>query len=1264
MGGRLVLTAAHVAGPVGTRVEVFHPGGQGSSGGTVVWCGTPGGRDDAALVAVDEEQWWKPPTAPLRWGRTVSDRPGTDCETWGLPDVAQRAGKAVEAQHLSGRLDPATGFVGNQYVMDLIPHPPRWSADGSSPWGGLSGAGVFANGLLVGVVASDRAYSGGGQLNVVPAYVLHHDPAFRNALAEHGADIGEGLEAVEFQHLADHSPGLGRGTWLGSPATLLDARHRTVPFYGRAAVLEALRAWCEPDGFGAWLLHGPGGQGKTRLAHQLAAQLTAERWAVLWPKMSATSDQLAELRYAARPLLIVLDHAETRAEQLAAIAAATTEHPGTTPLKLLLLARTDGDWWRQAVTATLLAEDRLATAPTHLLGPLEYDPARRADGYLDAARALAAALPVVDGLTGHDWLAAADALLPPPQLDQDVYGNALTLHMTALADLLDSAEPRNTGSAWPVPSGATRARAEVEDRLLRNERLYWRWTAAAIGVTPGLSDATLETALAAAHLVGAADIEQADRLWRQLPALADQTRDRRNQVTRWLSALYPADTPGQPWGALRPDRLAERHIGRTLDADPRLADHLLDCADQAQTERLMTVYSRAAAHPVFEDRLDTQLTALCTLHYKELSQHIISTATRTEHPTPLVAALDATISDPTTPLHDLLTINGHIPPLSRRLAATTVLLTETLVGHYRGLAKANPETYLPALASSLNNLAVCLGQVGRREEALTAIQEAIGLRRGMAEANADAYHPDLASSLNNLSVRLSAMGRGEEGLAVVQETVHHYRTLAVVNPDAYLPDLAACLNNLSNRLSDVGRREEALTAIQEAIAIRRPLAEANPHTYLPDLATSLNNLSNRLSDMGRREDGLAAIQEATGIRRVLAEGNPDAYLPDLATALNNLSIRLSETGRRGEGLAAIEEAVRHYHELARADPAAYQSDLASALNNMAVDLGRAGRREEALAAIQETADQYRALAKANPATYLPGLATALNNLSNRLSDVGRRDEGLVTIQEATGIRRALAEVNPGAYLPDLATTLNNLSNRLSDVGRRDEGLVTIQEATGIRRALAEVNPGAYLPDLAACLNNLSVRLGDVGRRDEGLVAVQETVGHYRVLAEVNPGVYLPDLATALNNLSIRLGDVGRKEEALAAVEDAIGIRRRLAEANPDAYLPDLASSLNNLAVRLGEVGRGDEALAAIEEGVGHYRALVKTNPDAHLSDLATALHNLAVRLGVLGRRDDGLAAVEECTRIRLVLAEANPRAFATDLRKSLQVAAWLRGLSC
>ena len=70
---------------------------------------------------------------------------------------------------------------------------------------------------------------------------------------------------------------------------------------------------------------------------------------------------------------------------------------------------------------------------------------------------------------------------------------------------------------------------------------------------------------------------------------------------------------------------------------------------------------------------------------------------------------------------------------------------------------------------SLNNLANRLSELGRREEALTAAQEAADLYRALALTLPEAFTPYLATALNTLAAALSELGRGEEALAIQEE---------------------------------------------------------------------------------------------------------------------------------------------------------------------------------------------------------------------------------------------------------------------------------------------------------------------------------------------------------------------------------------------------------------------------------------------------------------------------------------------------------------
>ena len=79
--------------------------------------------------------------------------------------------------------------------------------------------------------------------------------------------------------------------------------------------------------------------------------------------------------------------------------------------------------------------------------------------------------------------------------------------------------------------------------------------------------------------------------------------------------------------------------------------------------------------------------------------------------------------------------------------------------------------------------------------------------------NPAAHERDLAAALSNFAHGLTKIGRRGEALTAIQDAVPIWRRLAAQNPD-YSSSLATSLSNLSNRLAEVGRRDEALTAIK------------------------------------------------------------------------------------------------------------------------------------------------------------------------------------------------------------------------------------------------------------------------------------------------------------------------------------------------------------------------------------------------------------------------------------------------------------------
>ena len=99
------------------------------------------------------------------------------------------------------------------------------------------------------------------------------------------------------------------------------------------------------------------------------------------------------------------------------------------------------------------------------------------------------------------------------------------------------------------------------------------------------------------------------------------------------------------------------------------------------------------------------------------------------------------------------------PPGGRdrvQLAALAATLTSQQVTQNRADARGGEPAAASRLALSLNNLSIRLGDLGRPEDALAAIEEAVTIRRELAAARPDAFRPDLASSLTSLFADLAA----------------------------------------------------------------------------------------------------------------------------------------------------------------------------------------------------------------------------------------------------------------------------------------------------------------------------------------------------------------------------------------------------------------------------------------------------------------------------------------------------------------------------
>jgi tetratricopeptide (TPR) repeat protein len=893
-----------------------------------------------------------------------------------------------------------------------------------------------------------------------------------------------------------------RGSQPG-PAFLLRPELAVVPFDGRAAELGELQAWCGPGApQSVRVLVGAGGVGKTRLAWELAAGFKGPRrdrrrpdadrgaWLV---KAGQEHDAVQAARGVAKGLvLLVVDYAETRAGLERLLAEALAD-PG--PVRVLLLARSLGEWW-----------DRLVGESDH-----------------DVRQLLRQAPPVQLGaavaLAKSDAELAADAVpcfaaklkLPAPRVEFELPPGrvpVLVLHAAALVAVLRSALDS-------APQQVVVREEGVLEELLTHEERYWRLTAKASGL-PG-DGGLLKPFIAVAALLGAATQGEAEELLGRVPRLAGASDQEPWRWARWLYELYPRTLDGQ-LGSLQPDLLAETHVTSQLAGDSDLARACLRDLRADQARRALTVLARAQAHHGEARQI------IATALHEDLANLAIPAAqVAVQTWAGLGGLLVDALQDAPASLEALTRIEGALPYPSVILAEARLSVV------MRVLKLLPPESKPMPWAGYVQRVAVMLVDLGRPAEGRPWAEKAVSVFGELAEADSDAYRPGLAGSLSNLSILLSQLGLAAEALPPMEEAVTLYRGLVAENPDRYRFDLAKFLDNLGVMRNGLGSTADALNASEEAVKIYRDLVAARPGQYHDGLARSLSNLSNWRRELGQDAAARTAAQEAADIRRVLADADPDRYRPDLAASLDTLGVLLREADQAALALLSAEEAVSVYRDLAGAIPGRYGPDLARSLSNLGLCLDALDRTPEAVAVTEAAVVMGRVMADVNPGGNRPGLANALDNLGLLLGKLGRPVEALAAAEEAVAIRRNLAD--PDRYRSGLANSMNNLAIAFRRLNRPVEAVAAMEEAVAIRRDLADANPDRYRNrrDLLDALKSLRDLLIDVGRPVESLAVFKEYLERFD--QELLP----------LFNLADELSGLGKDAEDVPAETLADGI---------------------------------------------------------------------------------------------------------------------------
>ena len=986
----------------------------------------------------------------------------------------------------------------------------------------VGAVGLAAGGAAVGLVLGGPvgvvlgAAIGGGLGGVTGGYVPVLGDRARARRRER-ADARAALKALAEPATPGESASL---------ATLLRPDRAVVDFIGRAAELADLQDWSmSAQARSVRVIVGAGGVGKTRLALEIAGEWEAAGRTKVIVRAGHEGGAVQAARGAVTGgVLLVVDYAESRTGLQDMLEAVLADRG---PMRVLLLARSLGEWWDSL---------REESPPAVRLLLDEADPVVLAAAVADLGdeAVAAAAVPF--------FARALRVPEPPPgsiRFDLPAAtAPVLVLHAAALLAVLRSRQDQ----AGPLRVAGA---AGVLNEILDHEARYWRLTARAARLStdgPVLKDVT-----AAAALLSAVSLDEAASLVARVPDLAESRKRERSRWARWLYDLYPAE-PGGQLGSVQPDLLAETHVTTRLASNEELARDCLHQLPERPASHAMDILARACAH---QDAARTLITtALRTeLEYLALPAGRTAVQGRADLGPVLAAAL---LDAPASP-DALVRIADGLPSPSVVLADA---IMEVTLRVRRSLPDAGPEA-----AAWADRAGIALSMAGRPGQAATQTREAVSIYRNLAWDHPDRYGPGLAGALDNLGVWLWELGRAADALPVTREAVDVYRGLAGEHPDRYRPGLARALDNLGVWLSELGQPEAALPPTEEALRIRRGLADAAgaagpaagpPRDSLADLASSLDNLGVRFSELSDPEAALPPAREAMDIRRDLAARDPDRYRPDLARSLDNMGVRYSEAGDPGRALEVTRQAVDAYGALAADSPGRYRPYLASALDNLALRYSEVGRPDEALPVTEQALEIRRELDAADPGRYRAEIARSLDRLGVRYWELGSASRAIAPAGEAVVLYRDLAARSPDRYQDGLAQALANLGAWLWAAGRPAEARPATVQALDIRRALAAGGHARYSYEMAQSLTNLALIDLEILDPDAALRAIRETLAIYR-----DPPAGRPDparVADALGILATALAAVGEADtvEAVRARAEAAEIRAALQARVPAA----------------------------------------------------------------------------------------------------------------
>ncbi len=902
-----------------------------------------------------------------------------------------------------------------------------------------------------------------------------------------------------------------------SPSSLLEARHRSVTFLGRARETEGLVQWASSaDGVRIQLLAGPGGTGKTRLALEVCRRLNAVGWVTGFAR-ALQRNWVRELSRLGRPSLVVVDYSEARGDLQSFLDELDLEL-GSGKFRVLLLAR-NADYWWQTLISSVSGSVRaiLSNGAPLILGAVHDQGLSKATIFETAVRDLAARLQV-----------EPPCIASIPNFSDSRFDRVLYVLMAAADRLL----------------GGSSAAEALVDSILDHEERFWTKIAGDDFEAQISREQTRRVATAMTLLGGRKSGKGARDL---VATVLGSYNDRILLLLRRIYAGTSTRGDGERFvGGIEPDLIGEAMVARSLGLDWSSDDELDDAFermfDGSSTDDLVRALIVLGGASYFDPSVASKWISRFVMGEPSTRLGLAITVVKALGRSRDASLISKVLTDVVKAINDpvlALSILPLLPPETVALRELAMVATEMAVAVTDKTLQLHSDLEMSSQAALLLVKSNRLKDVGQLSDALADCNRAVSILRQLVASGLTTHLLNLGTALSNLGALQGEIGSPRASLATLMEAVSLRRDLESEAPESKL-NLATALNNLANAHSRLGESACAEASAMEAVALVKSLPTGPSDTKrLEALAMTTSTLSAVLADRGATTASLQAVQEAIEIYRGLVDVDRDAYIARYASHQVNLATRLAAVGNSEEAVRVGERVVKLYREMADKQLQGFGGDLATSLVNLAAFYGDLQQHEKSVPILLEVIAKLRDLEKRGGGDQRASLAMAMDSLCASHCGLGEWDLAVEAGRNAVALYRELyAGHGDLSTWSKLAASLRNWSVALSNTDKLALARRSLTESLNITNALVGRGEKVFLSESALTMGNLGSVFHHMRKPGPAVSLFISAIAAFEMVEPVERATRVLEVAGIWSNLAQTYRAVGDDNAAWLALDAA------------------------------------------------------------------------------------------------------------------------------